>query len=145
MLLVGLYAGGVFFRVIAPSVQRLPGEAYVRHWQAENADYGRAMPVLVLGSLFTTVAAAVLSLGHGMGTVVLTTTAALLLVGIIVVTLTRHEPLNRAANFWEPARLPRDWEALRSQWQHWHVVRTVLAVLAFCFLLVAQALDQLAP
>lgn len=141
LLLVGLYAGGVFFGVIAPSVHRLPGDAYIRYWQAENADYGRAMPILVLGGLFATVAAAVLSFEHRMAVGMLTVLGVVLLAATLVVTLVRLEPLNRLADAWDPARPPGSWHEARATWLRWHLVRTVLVVAAFAVLLVAQALD----
>lgn len=142
LLLVGLYAGGVFFGVIAPSVQRLPGEAYVRYWQAENVDYGRVMPALVLGGLVATFAAAVLSGGQGLAVVVLTVAAAVLMAATIMITLSLLGPLNRAADSWDPACLPCGWEAARTSWATWHPLRTVLAVAAFSCLLLAQALAE---
>ncbi|MDO5736022.1 MAG: DUF1772 domain-containing protein [Propionibacteriaceae bacterium] len=142
LLLVGLYSGGVFFTVIAPSVRRLPGDAYVRHWQAQNTDYRRAMPVLVIGGLVATLAAGVLSLGRGTAVVVLTMAAAVLVAGTIVITLKLLDPLNRAADAWNPSSLPDGWEAARALWQRWHLFRTVLAVTAFVCLLLAQMLDH---
>lgn len=141
-LLVGLYAGGVFFTVLAPSVNRLPGQAYVPYWQAENTDYGRVMPVLVLASLMATVATAFLSRGHGLAVGLLTILGALLVAATIVVTLVFMEPLNRAADGWNPSGLPDGWEAVRAQWLHWHLLRTVCAVAAFGCLVVAQAIDH---
>lgn len=142
LLLVGLYAGGVFFTAIAPSVQRLPGEAYVRYWQAENRDYARAMPALVLGGLVATLAAAVLERARGFMVVGWTLLVVVLIVGTIVVTLALLEPLNRAANAWDPDSLPSDWEMARTRWLRWHLLRTFLAVLAFLSLLVARVIDQ---
>lgn len=142
LLLVGLYAGGVFFTVIAPSVNTLPGETYVRYWQAENVDYGRAMPILVLGGLVATVATAILSRGHGVPVALLTILAAVLIATTMVVTLVSMEPLNREADAWDPRGLPESWEAARAQWLQWHLVRSVCAVTAFGCLVVAQAIDH---
>jgi len=40
LLLLGVYAGGVLFVVLAPRLGELPGPAHVRYWQALNLDYG---------------------------------------------------------------------------------------------------------
>ena len=62
--LVALYTGGVFFVVIAPSVTRLPADAYTRWWQAMNTDMSRAMPPLLLTCLGCLALTAVLGYGH---------------------------------------------------------------------------------
>ena len=61
LALLGLFAGGVYFVVIAPSLGRLPGDAYVRYWQALNLDYGQAMPPLLLTCMGLILATAILS------------------------------------------------------------------------------------
>ncbi len=50
------------FTALAPSLRSLPGPDYVRYWQGLNADYGRAMPVLLLTCLALMVATCVM--GH---------------------------------------------------------------------------------
>ena len=48
LFLLGIYAGGLFFFVLAPGVASLPGEAYCLYWQACNRDYGARAPIVVL-------------------------------------------------------------------------------------------------
>ncbi|WP_328807774.1 DUF1772 domain-containing protein [Nonomuraea antri] len=142
LLLVGLYAGGVFFTVIAPSVARMPGAAYVRYWQALNADYGRAMPPLLLAGIAAMIVAAVLSWRSGWPVFGVTVAALVLVIATVVLTLAGLEPVNRIADAWDPDRLPADWPELRRRWSNLHLVRTGLAVAAFACLIVAQALDR---
>ncbi|WP_432974230.1 anthrone oxygenase family protein [Dactylosporangium sp. CA-233914] len=139
--LVGLYAGGVFFQVIAPSLGRMPASAYVPYWQAMNADYGRVMPPLLLSTLGLVAAAGALSWGRGWP-FALTVAAAVLIVATIVLTVTRMEPLNHLADAWSADRVPADWEAVRRQWLTLHSVRTVVAVAAFGCLLAARVTDR---
>ncbi|NUR88072.1 MAG: DUF1772 domain-containing protein [Nonomuraea sp.] len=141
-LLVGLYAGGVFFVVLAPSVGRLPGPAYVGYWQALNADYGRAMPPLLLTAVVALAVVTVLSWGRGGLVLHLSVAALVLVIGTVVLTLAGLEPLNRIADAWDPGRLPADWEESRRRWSSLHLVRTVLAVAAFACLVAAQAVDS---
>jgi uncharacterized membrane protein len=145
--LLGLFAGGVLFVVIAPSLTDLPGAAYVPYWQALNDDYGRAMPPLLLTCMALILTSAILSHTRGRGrlTVWLTVTALLLVALTVVVTVTQMEALNRLADAWDPRQLPADWADVRQRWLTWHNLRTVLAVLAFASLLTAQATDRPGP
>jgi hypothetical protein len=142
LALLGLFAGGVTFLVIAPSLQRLPGEAYVPYWQALNVDYGRAVPPSLLTCMALIGIAAWLSRGRGRVTPAFTVAALVLLVLEAVVTLTQMDGLNRLADSWEPGRLPADWADVRQTWLSWHNVRTVLALAAFGSLLIAHAADN---
>lgn len=138
-LLLGLYAGGVAFVVLAPSTGRLPGPAYVRHWQALNHDYGRVMPPLLLTCLAALVGCCVLAWRQGRLPFGLALAATLLTLATVVLTVTRMEPLNVVAGAWDPDRLPADWESVRRRWLTLHTIRTVLAVTAFAVLLTAHA------
>ncbi|MET9250405.1 DUF1772 domain-containing protein [Nonomuraea sp. NPDC003709] len=142
LLLVGLYAGGVLFVVIAPSVARLPGPAYVRYWQALNVDYGRAMPPLLLAGIVAMIVVSVLSWRRGWLVFGVSSAALILVILTVVLTLTGLEPLNRIADAWDPDQLPADWQESRRRWLHLHLIRTALALAAFACLITAQALDR---
>lgn len=140
--LVGLFAGGTLFLLLAPSLSRLPATAYVPYWQALNRDYGRAMPPLLLSALALLVAAAALSHRRGALVFGLTVAATVLVVAVVVLTVTQLEPLNRLADTWTADRLPADWTDVRRRWWNLHTARTVLAVLAFAALLLASSADR---
>ncbi len=142
LLLVGLYAGGVLFVVLAPSAGRLPGPSYVRQWQALNTDYGRVMPPLLLTSVLALVATTVLSWHHGRFVLVLGAGALVFVVLAVVLTVVAMEPLNRIADSWDPDRLPVTWQQVRQRWAGLHLVRTVLAVAAFVCLTLSRAVDR---
>jgi uncharacterized membrane protein len=145
VLLLGIFAGGVSFTVIAPSLMELPGPAYTRYWQALNVDYGLAMPILLMTSIVLVLVATVLSYQHGRLIFVLSALALLLIVLAVALTLTIMEPLNRLADTWNPDQLPTDWEQVRQRWLAWHTVRTVLAVGAFAALLSAHTVNRASP
>lgn len=145
LLLLGLYAGGVVFSVLAPGVYELPGPAYVRYWQALNLDYGAAMPVLLLSCIALLITTAVLSRSRSGLVLWLTVAATALVVLTVVLTVSQMEPLNRLADSWDPDLLPEDWADVRDLWRNWHLVRTVLALLAFASLLTSQAVDTPTP
>ncbi|MFJ4654532.1 anthrone oxygenase family protein [Nocardia sp. NPDC088792] len=142
LLLVGIYMGGVVCFVLAPSVTHLDAHAYISFWQAENHDYGRVMPILLLTCLATVVASAAMGARHGRRVWIFELGAATLIGAAILVTVTRMEPLNHQANSWDPDNPPADWETIRSHWLAWHDLRTAFAVAAFTSLLIARtALD----
>ncbi|MFI7055416.1 anthrone oxygenase family protein [Streptosporangium canum] len=140
--LLGLFAGGLVFTVLAPSLLTLPALAYVRHWQALNTDYGRAMPVLLLTCLALLLVTCATSYQRGRPVFWLTVTAALLLIAVIVLTLTALDPLNRLADSWNADRPPADWTDIRRHWWTLHTIRTAMAVLAFLSLLIANVADR---
>jgi uncharacterized membrane protein len=142
LLLVGLYAGGVLFVVLAPSAGRLPGPTYVRHWQALNNDYGRVMPPLLLTSVLALVIATALSWQRDRLVFVLSAGALVLVVLTIVLTVTTMEPLNRLADSWDPDHLPHTWPEVRHRWAALHLVRTLLAVVAFACITLTQVIDR---
>lgn len=140
--LLGLFAGGLVFTVLAPSLLKLPPPAYVRYWQALNTDYGRAMPVLLLTCLALLLLTCATSYQHGQPVFWLTVAATLLLTATIVLTLTTLDPLNRLADSWNPDRPPADWTDIRRHWWTLHMIRTAMAVLAFLALLIANLADR---
>ena len=142
LLLVGLYAGGLLFVVLAPSAGRLPGPAYVRHWQALNTDYGRVMPPLLLTSVLALIIATTLSWHRDRLVFVLSAGALVLVVLTIVLTVAAMDPLNRLADSWDPDHLPHPWTEVRHRWAALHLVRTLLAVVAFACLTLTQVIDR---
>ncbi|MGW4470765.1 anthrone oxygenase family protein [Nonomuraea sp. NPDC004354] len=145
LLLVGLYAGGVFFVVIAPSVTRMPGPAYVRYWQALNVDYGRGMPPLLLAGIAAMFVVSVLSWRRGWLVFGVSSAALILVILAVCLTLAGMEPLNQIANSWDPDRLPADWHESRQRWVNLHLVRTALALAAFACLIIGQGVDRAGP
>jgi uncharacterized membrane protein len=141
LLLVGIYAGGVTFALLAPSTFGLPGSAYVPYWQALNHDYGTVMPILLLTGLVVVVAAAVLSRRRPRPVLALTVGAAVLVIAVIALTVTQMEPLNQLVGSWDPNQLPVTWPAVLAEWHTWHWLRTILALAAFGSLLASSVLD----
>lgn len=74
----------------------------------------------------------------------LTLTAALCLVGMVVVFFLFNAPVNAAFAGWTAETLPPDWPDYRLQWELGHAIAFVLALIAFCTLLRAAFLDACA-
>lgn len=144
-VLVALYAGGVFLVVIAPSVTRLPADAYTLWWQAMNRDMGRAMPPMLLSCLGLLILTAVLGYGRSKPAFVAAVVAILLILATIGLTVIQMEPLNAVGDTWNPNAPPADWTEVRSRWQRLHLVRTLFALLTLATLLSAYVVERAGP
>ena len=72
---------------------------------------------------------------------VLTLVGVLCTIVVVVSTLLVNVPINsEIINVWSAQNPPADWEQVRDRWNFWHAFRTVLAVVAFVYQLVAVLL-----
>jgi uncharacterized membrane protein len=55
----------------------------------------------------------------------------LLLIGSLVITTAIEVPINNKVVTWTTENIPANWQQLRSRWQYYNVVRTVMALLSF--------------
>jgi uncharacterized membrane protein len=55
----------------------------------------------------------------------------LCIIGSLVITTAIEVPINRQVVTWTDENSPANWQQLRSRWQYFNVVRTVLALLSF--------------
>jgi hypothetical protein len=68
---------------------------------------------------------------------ILSLVALLSLVGALVITLRVNVPINAAQMTWNVQTPPLNWAAIRDRWQAAHILRSALAVAAFCCQIVA--------
>jgi uncharacterized membrane protein len=54
-----------------------------------------------------------------------------LIVGALVITTAIEVPINNQVVTWTSENVPAGWENLLNRWQHYNVVRTILALLSF--------------
>ncbi|MGW0433364.1 anthrone oxygenase family protein [Micromonospora sp. NPDC003197] len=144
-LLLGLFTGGMFCLLLAPSVRELPAPAYIHYWQALNTDYPRNMPPLLLTCLALLLLSGVLSYRRGWWVFGLTGGAALLVAATVVLTVAVLEPINHVVDTWSPDAPPADWAELRDRWWRLHTVRTALVLVAFAGMLAVQVIDRPRP
>jgi uncharacterized membrane protein len=132
VLFSGFAAGGLIIAALggAPLLLSLPTDRYVPIHQFLVTRFDPFMPISMCSAL-------VLDLGLGFtapttASRLLAVTGGALLIGAMVVSLTRNVPINRWIATLDPQRLPDDWERLdpRVRWRNWNLVRTVLAVAA---------------
>lgn len=122
---------GVLFAValsVLPALLALPPDRYLAAHRLLGRNWDPTMPVLVLGSLLADLVLVALTPAGPVRELALA--AALLLLGVSVVSHYGNVPINRRVKGLDPARIPEWWCDPRPQWRRWHLLRTTLALLA---------------
>jgi uncharacterized membrane protein len=130
LLSTGIVAG-VFFAImvsVLPTLFAMAPPQYIWTHQRLGKGYHPTMPLLVTAALGCDAALAILT-DDGPERALLGT-AALLLVGVQVVSQFGNVPLNRVIHRTSPDAPLDDWRDPRAQWRRWHLIRTVCALLA---------------
>lgn len=123
---------GVMFAValsVVPALRAMPPSTYVYTHRLLGKNWDPTMPVLVLSSMLVDL---VLVLGITTDSTARTLfgVAAVLLLGVSVVSHFCNVPINRVVKSQDPESIPADWKDPRPLWRRWHLTRTTLAVLA---------------
>lgn len=121
---------GVMFAValsVVPALLAMPPGDYVYTHELIGRNWDPTLPIIVLSSLAVDVVLAVLAPA---GTTWLFAAAAVLLLGVSVVSHFCNVPINRQVKTVDPEHVPADWHDPRPLWQRYHTLRTVLAILA---------------
>ncbi|MFD9223030.1 DUF1772 domain-containing protein [Streptomyces sp. NPDC060064] len=123
---------GVLFAValsVLPALFAMETGTYVYAHKLLGRNWDPTMPVVVLTSTLLTAALAVMA--DDGAAQVLFTAAAVLLLGVSAVSHLCNVPINRRVKAVEnPDELPADWQDPRPLWRRWHLLRTLLAVIA---------------
>ncbi len=132
---VGLLAGILLGTGLAAFTARgLPESSWVLRFQLEDHLFAKAMPPLMLSTLFTLFVACVLARGHSR---LLLGVSTFLMVMVLVVTIRFELPLNKQIQSWTPGAAPLVWQHTRDLWLQRHLVRTGLSVCSFLSALIA--------
>jgi uncharacterized membrane protein len=132
---------GVFFAVavsVLPALFAMPAGRYVEAHRLLGKGYHPSMPLIVTAALLSDVALVALA-PTGL-TRALFGAAAVLLVGVQLVSQFRNVPINRALARVRADAIPPDWTDPRRSWRDWHLLRTALATLAMLSTSVAVVL-----
>ncbi|MFC4910177.1 anthrone oxygenase family protein [Actinomadura gamaensis] len=112
---------------LVPCFRALPADRYVEVHQLLDRRIDPLMPILV--ALSAVLALVLTFAADSTSRSVLFAAGAALLVGVAAVSLSTAVPLlRRHVRQVDASNLPADWYDLRRPWQHWHLVRTLLAV-----------------
>ncbi|WP_433261217.1 DUF1772 domain-containing protein [Actinosynnema sp. CS-041913] len=124
----GVTAGVLFAVALAvlPALIAMPAEQYVHAHRLIGRHWDPTMPVIVLTTAVADVLLAVLAPSSAG----LFAIAAALVLGVSVVSHFCNVPINRAVHGFAVDGLPEGWQDPRPRWRRWHLLRTVLAVLA---------------
>jgi len=123
---------GVLFAVAlstVPALAAMPPERYVYTHTLLGRNWDPTMPVIVLGSTLLDIALAVLVSGAAVRALIIG--AAVCLLGVSVVSHFRNVPINKRVHRTDPEAIPAGWPDPRRVWRLWHLLRTVLAMVAF--------------
>jgi uncharacterized membrane protein len=126
-------AGGIMLSTvlgIVPLMLTLPYERYVELVQFMWPRYDPFMPIANLATLLADAALAVTvrhSPARGLFGL-----AAVLIVSVITISVTRNVPINRYVGSLDPGQRPADWRQAdpRARWRHWNLIRTGLMLCA---------------
>lgn len=124
----GLTAGVLFCVAlsIVPTLRALPPDRYVQTHKLLGRNYDPTMPLIVLTTALVDGVLAVMT----PATRSLFVAGAVLMVGVSAVSHLCNVPINRRVKVLDPGAIPADWADPRQVWRRWHLLRTVLAVVA---------------
>ncbi len=132
LLFNGFAAGGLMIASLggAPLLLSLPSDRYIPIHQFLVTRFDPFMPISMCTALVVDLALALLAPNPASRVLVLT--GGVLLIGAMVVSLTRNVPINRWVATLDPQRLPADWARIdpRVRWRNWNLVRTAFVVAA---------------
>lgn len=138
----GLLAGNELGTLIGshPALRTLPTDGEIAAEQAITRQLGRYMPVYMIATLATAAAAAVDRRGEpGYRR---TTAGAAASAVMLAITLTGNVPLNARTLDYPADGDTREWRTIRRRWEHLHVARVLLDLVAFGCLTSALAEDR---
>jgi uncharacterized membrane protein len=136
LVLMALLVGSMFGILIGYNPASLSASAYVEQHQNAVRSLNTLFPVM---GAICIVLTAVLAARSGANRRVryLLLAAVLLMLVAALVTRFGNQPINAIIMTWNTQVQPANWEQLRDQWWQWHVVRTIAAILAFSFVVLA--------
>ena len=122
---------GVLFAValsVVPALEAMPPSRYVYTLRLLGRNWDPTMPAIVLGSVVLDLVLTSLA-GYSPGRA-LFLVAAVLLLGVALVSHFCNVPINRRLREIDPDRMPVAWQDPRPTWRRWHLLRTTLSLLA---------------
>ena len=141
---MALLVGSMFGILIGYNPASLSASAYVEQHQNAVRSLNTLFPVMGAICIALIVILVVRSDTQRRIRYLLAAAAFLMLVAALV-TRFGNQPINAIVMTWSTHVQAANWEQLRDQWWQWHVARTVAAILAFSFVVVAVLSKSKAP
>ena len=102
-----------------------------------NRNMAPVMTVLMPGTMLSIIPLLLLSYHQQLMVFYLSTSALLLFLVALMVTVVVEVPIVQQIVKWTPSTLPENWRQLRDRWMRFHVIRVVAGLASLIFLLVA--------
>jgi uncharacterized membrane protein len=137
-LLAGIFLG---YLASAPARAALSASSFVQHQQVVHVYYARMMPPLILAAVLAGLTWLWLVRSQWRGAefwLIAAFTGGIVFIGVL--TRTVNVPLNDQLMTWSITAPPTNIRELWSPWEGVHMIRTVVAVVAFVLAVVALAL-----
>jgi uncharacterized membrane protein len=131
---------GVLFAValsMVPALMAMSPDRYVHAHILLGRNWDPTMPLIVLAATAADLALVAAAPSQQR---LLFGAAASSLIGVSVVSHLCNVPINRRMRALDPENIPADWEDPRPAWRRWHLLRTVLAMIALVLNSVAVTL-----
>ena len=140
LMLLALLVGTMFGIWVGFNPSGLSASAYIEQQQNAIRALNTLLPAMGAVCIVLTVALAAISKGDRRSRDLLIAAAALMVVAALV-TRFHNQPINAVVMTWHAQSPAANWAALRDQWWHWHIVRSLagLAALALTVLAVLGA------
>lgn len=140
MVMAGLIAGILFGIWLGYNPKSLSVSTYVEQQQGAIKSLNTIMPLLGLITIILTLISAFLQKDNRTIFIFLIVATIFLVISGLV-TKFGNQPINKIVMTWNKAEVPGTWTELRDKWWSFHILRTLTAVVAFCFI-VATALRK---
>lgn len=143
VLATGILAGGfvMVLTSLVPARRELPASTAVQLYQITNPRINRYVPQTAI----TAAASALVLLVWRRGTTSISTIFTLLgflcSIGVGVISVFGHGPINRTIASWSPSAVPAEFPQLRERWDRLHMLRTAVGVLALICSITAGATE----
>ena len=134
LLLSGLLAGTfIGSTMVEHAARMLNASNWIAYKQAKEVTFAAVMPASLLLTIVALAAATVA--GSATRTSWSFGFAALCLLGVLVITVVVHLPINKFIQAASQDLIPAAWDEQRRRWRGWNLARCALAILAFALAL----------
>lgn len=140
LLIVGWVAGAESgsWACVHPVISKLPNEQQIIFQKGLLKTFGRVMPVLMPLCLLLAILLCTFTADKNSTVFYLRLAATIALTSMIITTVVFNVPVNIATGTWNAKNFSTDWKKKRARWRFFQGYRSVVLILSFIILLIAQ-------
>lgn len=127
---------------VHPVIKRLPPDYQILFQKGLLKTFGRIMPVLMTLNFIVAIRLCIITERSEALTYYLRLGAAIALGTMIITTIVFNVPVNIATGNWTAEDSPADWKAKRARWRFFQGYRSIILILAFIVLVIAQVYQK---